>query len=148
MKEFPRGVRGAVLTGVAWAAVWAPVALLIGTTVDPDESMDEIWWLVGAYPGFLCGAGFSVLSRIVETRRGLEEWSLSRSAGCGAVSGLLVGLLPLVLGTPTPRYPPWLLGLVIVGSMTFLSTVSAVGSASLVGVVKKRKRRDVTAGLV
>jgi hypothetical protein len=30
MKKWLRGIRGAVLMGLTWAAVWAPVAVLIG----------------------------------------------------------------------------------------------------------------------
>ena len=52
MKKWLRRIRGAVLMGLAWAAVWAPVAVLLGTfVVDPDNSMDEMWVAVGAYPG-------------------------------------------------------------------------------------------------
>ncbi len=55
MKNWLRRIRGAVLMGLTWAVVWAPIGVLIGMIVDPDESMDEMWFAVGGYPGFLCG---------------------------------------------------------------------------------------------
>ena len=56
MKKWLRRIRGALGMGLTWAMVWAPVAVLIGTQiVDPDDSMDEMWWMIGALPGFLSG---------------------------------------------------------------------------------------------
>jgi hypothetical protein len=141
MKKWLAGVRDAVLMGLAWAVVWAPIAVVIGTIVDPDESMDEMWVAVGGYPGFLCGAVFSVVLNIAVRRRRLEELSLPRSGVLGALSGLLVGVLPFVLGTPTKEHPLWLLGLVIIGSITLMSAVSAVVSVLLARMAKKRELR-------
>ena len=31
------------------AFAWAPVGVLTGTIVDPDESMNEPWWAVGGF---------------------------------------------------------------------------------------------------
>ena len=39
---WPRRIRDAVLMGLAWAAAWAPVGVLVGLIVDPDDSMDEM----------------------------------------------------------------------------------------------------------
>ncbi len=145
MKKWLRRIRGAVLMGLAWAAVWAPVGVLIGMIVDPDGSMDEMWVAVGAYPGFLCGAVFSAVLGIAEGRRRLDELSLSRSGAWGAVSGLLVAVLPFAVGTPSTELPLWLLAVVIIGSVTLLSAFSAVGSALLARVAKKRELRDANA---
>lgn len=132
MKKWPRRICGAVLMGLAWAVVWAPVAILIGTKiVDPDDSMDEMWVVVGSIPGFLCGALFWAGLGIAEGRRRLDELSLPRSGARGAVSGLLVGVLPFVLGSQNTELPLWLLPVVVIGSVTLLSAVSAVGSALL-----------------
>jgi hypothetical protein len=132
MKKWLRRIGGAVVMGLAWAVVWAPVAVLIGTMiVDPDNSMDEMWVAVGAYPGFLCGVVFSALLGIAEGRRRLDELSLSRVGAWGAVSGLLVGALPFLIGTPSPELSLWRLAVVVIGSVTLLSALSAVGSALL-----------------
>lgn len=127
-----RRIGGAVLMGLVWAVVWAPVAVLIGTMiVDPDNSMDEMWFVVGAYPGFLCGALFSVVLGIAGGHRRFDELSVSRVAAWGAMSGLLVGVLPFVLGTPSTELPLWRLAAAVIGSVTLMSAVSAVGSVLL-----------------
>ena len=61
MTKWLRRIRGAVLTGLVWAAVWAPIGVLMGLIVDSGESMDEMWVAVGGNPGFLCGAVFSAV---------------------------------------------------------------------------------------
>ncbi len=131
MRTWLRRIRGAVLMALTWAVVWAPVGVLIGMIVDPDESMDEMWFAVGGYPGFLCGAVFSAVLGIAEGRRKFDELSLSRVGAWGAVSGVLVGALPFVLGTPSAQFPLWLRGVAIIGSITLLSAVSAAGSLAL-----------------
>ncbi len=60
-----------------------------------------------------------------------SELPLRRLAAWGAVAGLVLGVLPFVLGTLTSKHPLWFLVLAIFGSTTLLSAVSAVGSALL-----------------
>ncbi|MEW5928658.1 MAG: hypothetical protein AB1941_14415 [Gemmatimonadota bacterium] len=124
-------IRGAVLMGLAWAVAWALVAVLVGLVVDPDGSMDEMWVAVGAYPGFLCGAVSSAALGIAGGRRRLGELSLFRAGVRGAAVGMLVGVLPFVVGEPTSEIPLWQLGAAVVGSITLLSAVSAAGSTLL-----------------
>jgi len=142
MKIWLRRILGAVLMGLAWAVVWAPVAVLMGMILDPDESIIDMPVLVGVYPGFLCGVVFYAVLGIAEGRRRFDELSLSRVGAWGAVSGLLVGVLPFVVGTPSAELPLWLWGVVIIGPVTLLSTVSAIGSALLARMAKKRRSRD------
>lgn len=141
MKKWLGRIGGAVLMGLTWAVVWAPVAVLIGLIVDPDGSMDEMWVAIGAYPGFLCGVLFYAVLGIAEGRRGFDELSLSRVGTWGAVAGLLVGVLPFLIGESTSELPPWLLGIVVLGSITLLSAVSAVGSALLSQYAARRQTR-------
>ena len=61
------------------------------------------------------------------------------------MSGLLVGVLPFVLGTANTELQLWLWGVVIIGSVTLLSSVSAVGSALLARMAKKRDLGDASA---
>jgi hypothetical protein len=130
MKKWFRRIGGAVGMGLAWAVVWAPVAVLIGTMiVDPDNSMDEMWVAIGAYPGFLCAVIFSAVLAIAERGRRLDELSLLRVGTWGALAGLLVGVFPFTVGKSTSELPLWLWGVAVIGSITLLSTVSAVGSA-------------------
>ena len=140
MKPWLRRVRGAVVMGLLWAAVWVPVAVVIGLAVDPDGSMDEMWPAIGAFPGFLGGVVFSIVLGIVGRRRRFDELSVPRFAAWGALAGLLVGLLPFVLGTPTSRIPLWQLMLVVVGPITLLSALSAAGSLALARKAQQRER--------
>ena len=144
MNMWLRRIRGAVLMALAWAVVWAPVGVLTGMILDPSDSLDEMWLAVGAYPGFLCGAVFSAVLGVAEGRRRFDELSLSRVGALGALSGLLVGVFPFVVGTVNTALPLWLWGVVIIGPVTLLSSVSAVGSALLASMAKKRELRGVS----
>lgn len=127
--------------GLAWAVVWAPIAVLLGVfIIDPDNSMDEMWFVVGAYPGFLCGVLFSALRGLGEGRRSLGELSLPRAVVWAAVSGVLVGAIPFALGTPNPTNPDWL-GMAVIGSVAVLSAASAIGSVLLARTARKRELR-------
>ncbi|MCY3766402.1 MAG: hypothetical protein OXH06_13380 [Gemmatimonadetes bacterium] len=141
MNMYVKRIVVVVLVAVGWAVVWSPVGLLTGIIVDPGGSMDEMWVAIGAYPGFLCGAVFSAAIGIAEGRRGFDETALSRVAAWGAVSGLLVGVLPFVLGTVNTTLPLWLWGIVTAGAVTLLSSASAVGTALIARMAKQRAPR-------
>lgn len=130
-----------ILVALAWAVVWSPVGVLAGIIVDPGGSLNEMWVAIGAYPGFLCGAVFSAVIGIAEGRRGFDALALSRVAAWGAVSGLLVGVLPFVLGTVNPVLPLWLWGVLTAGAVTLLSSASAVGTALIARLAKQRAPR-------
>ena len=145
MKTWLRRVRGAVGMGLLWALLWAPVAVLIGTRiVDPDDSMDEMWWMVGALPGFLSGVVFSAVLGTVARRRRLDELSVARVGGWGAVAGLLTGILPFLLGDRGGR-PLWPLAVAVIPSITLLSAASAAASLALAQRALKREPHDRTA---
>lgn len=144
MRQWLRGIRRAVVIGLAWGVTWAPLAVLVGLLVDPDDSTDEMWVAVGAYPGFLSGIVFVALLALAERNRRLGTLSLARIAAWGAVAGLLVGTLPFMLGEPTTAIPRWRLALTVIGSITGLSAVSAVASAWLSRRAGRRQRRAAT----
>lgn len=48
------------------------------------------------------------------------------------MTGLILGVLPFVLGTPTDAFPLWTLAAATVGASTLLSAISACGSLTLV----------------
>lgn len=144
MNNWLRRIRAALFVGLTWAVVWLPVGLLIGMIVDPDGSMDEPWIAVGTLPGFFAGVMFSVMLGLAARRRKLEELSVAKVGGWGAVAGLLIGLLPFVLGDRDGRTGNlWLLPVVVVGSITLLSAGSA--AASLV-LAQKSERRELPGG--
>ncbi len=126
MRTWLRRIRGAVLMALTWAVVWAPVGVLIGMIVDPNDSMEEMWVAVGAYPGFLCGAVFSAVLGIAEGRRRFDELSLPRFAAWGALGGLLLGVLAVTAGMLGPGLT--LLDAIIAGVATLLGAGSAAGS--------------------
>ena len=132
------------MLGVLWALAWAPIGVLIGLVVDADGSMDEPWPLVGAYPGFLGGVIFAVVLGIVGRRHRIDELSMPKVAGWGAAAGLMVALIPLVLGTPAPGLPRWLPVLVVV-AITLMSALSAAGSLALARRAQRREAVEVGA---
>lgn len=131
MKTWLRRARAAIGMGLLWALVWAPIAVLVGLAVDPDGSMDEMWPAIGAYPGFLGGVVFSIVLAILARRRRLEELSIARVAGWGALAGLVVGSFPFAIGEPTSAMPLWKLATTVIGSITLLSAGSAAASLAL-----------------
>lgn len=147
MTQSLKRIRNAVLLGLAWAVAWAPVAVVLGVfVIDSDNSMDEMWFVVGAYPGFLCGVIFSALRALGEGGRRLSELSLPRAGAWAVVSGVLVGALPFALGSQNPANPSWL-GLAVLGSISLLSVVSAVGSVWLARTANKGELRGARAKL-
>jgi hypothetical protein len=140
MRKWLRRIGGAFGVGLAWALAWAPVAVVIGIgIIDPDESMDEMWFVIGAYPGFLCGVIFSAVLAIVERGRRLDELPFSRIALLGAASGLSVGLVPFALGEPTTTVPLWQLVGGFAGAVVLLSTLSAMASALVLRTLRRRR---------
>ena len=122
-----KSLQRAALLALGWAFAWAPIALLVGITiVDPDNSMDEMWPLVGAYPGFLCGLVFSALLRIAERTKPLAHVAVSRAALWGVLSGVTVAAIPSIVAEPRG-----LLSVSIIGSITLMSALSAVASVMI-----------------
>jgi hypothetical protein len=115
--------------------------------MDPSDSMEEMWWAMGAYPGFLCGAVFSAMLGIAGGRRRLDALSLSQVGAWGAASGLLVGARPFVVGTLSTALTLWLWAVIIIGAVTLLSSVSALGSALLARMATTRAWRDASANV-
>ena len=128
MKKWPIRIGRAAMMGLAWAAAWVPVGSLAGWLIVGELEPE---WIGGPlYAGFLCGAMFSTVAGIADGRRALDEMSLPLSGFRGAVGGLLVGALWLVLALISDP-PRWLLEGAVVGSLTLLSAASGVGSALL-----------------
>jgi len=141
VKEWPRRILGAVGLGLIWAAAWAAVGALTGI-VDPSGSIDELWLgpEIGLYPGFLGGVMFSAMLGIAAGRRRLDALSLSEVVAYGGMAGLLVGVLPFVINEPPSEAPLWLVGIVVIGSMTLLGAVSAAGSLALARRARGERR--------
>ncbi len=133
-------VRRALLMGLAWAAVWGPLAVVAGLVVDPDGSMDEMWVAIGAYPGFLSALASCAVLGMAAGGRGLHDLPLGRVAAWGALAGLLVGSIPVLIGDPASDTPVWMVAAGFVGATTLLSAASAVGSALWIRRASRRQR--------
>jgi hypothetical protein len=137
-----RRIRGAIGIGITWAVVWAPVAVFVGTQIiDPDNSMDEMWVMAGALPGFFSGVIFSIVVGIAARRQRLDELTIPRVAGWGAIAGLFIGILPFLIGDTNGNPPAWLLGAIIIPTFTVLSTVSAAASLAIARNALNREAR-------
>jgi hypothetical protein len=141
-----RHIRRAFLTAVAWGVLWAPLGVITGLVWDPNDSMDEPWIAVGAYPGFLSGLVFCLLLAIADGRRRLNEVSASRAAAWGALAGLIIMALPSLLATPNTEHPFWQWRYMIVAAVVLLSSVSAVGSVLLARTANERELHDGSSG--
>ena len=148
VRTWLRRIRVAVLLGLAWAAAWAPVGVLLGLIVDSDGSMDEMWVAIGGYPGFLCGVVFCAVLGAAKGRGRFEEFPLTRGGAFGAVSGVLVGALPffVLVSDETGGLRGQLLGAVIIASITLLSAVSAAGSLALAKWWRRKNRSTLVQG--
>lgn len=140
MKNWIGGIGRALGMGLAWAIAWAPAAVLIGLgIIDPDNSHDEMWFAIGAYPGFLSGVIFSVLVGMAERGRRLDELHFFRAAMLGAIAGLPVGVFPFFIGDSTTQLPLWQLAGGFIGAVVLLSAASAVGSALVSRSLRRRR---------
>lgn len=132
MNTWSRRIGGALLMGGMWAFAWAPLGPLVGLIVDFDGSMDEPWIAVAVFPGFLCGALFSLGVWRASRRARFDELQRSWVVAVGAFAGLLVGVLPFVLGRPTGDVHDLLrLALIVLPSIAAMSALSAAISLSL-----------------
>lgn len=132
-----RSIGRAVGTGIVWGVAWAPVAVLLGVLIiDPDNSMDEMWPVIGAYPGFLSGVVFRALLGLTARGRRVAEFSPARAGAVGAAAGLLVGALPAAIAEPVGDSS---LGLAIVGSIALMAAVSGMLSVLVSRALRRRQ---------
>lgn len=132
MNRWSRRAGAAFLMAAIWAVAWAPLGPLVGLVVDRDGSMDEPWILVAALPAFVSGAIFTVVLSIADRSGRFDELRPSRAVACGVVAGLLVGVLPFVLGDASVDGPgPLRLASMIVPPIVVMSALSAAVSLSL-----------------
>lgn len=152
MQKWLMRIRGAVGMGLAWAAGWAIVGVLIGETsrLLPGLPWGSFFAVFDAplpalaIPGFLGGALFSAVLGIAGRRRRFDELSLLLFAAWGAVGGLLLSLVPaclVIVGLASLNHPAglWEITATISGPLTLLSAVSASGSLMLARMGEDRE---------
>ena len=132
MNEWSGRIRAAVGLGLLWGAVWTAVGALM-RRADPSSALERVWLgpAIGWTPGLLAGVLFSVMLGIAANRRGLDETSIAIVLACGAMAGLLVGMLPFAINQPPSEAALWLVALVVMGSMAVLGAASAAGSVAI-----------------
>lgn len=138
MKSWPRSVRAALRMGLTWAAGWAPVGILISLIVGgnghvPDGFPLDDWLVPMALLGFVGGTTFSAVLRLAEGRRSFDELSIPRFGAWGALGGVALGALAVVVWQLDAGFGPvlWPRAAAIVGATTVLSAASAAGSLAL-----------------
>ena len=148
MKRWLRRIRGAVGLGLTWAVGWTVVGLATVVFADSvlgwNADVVDLWIPVFAYPAFLGGVTFSAVLGIAGRRRRLDEMSLRRFAGWGALGGLLVGGFLATMGF-IAGFPGW--GLVIGSIVTLSCTGSAAGSLAVARIADERALINATADL-
>jgi hypothetical protein len=136
MWKWLQRIRGAIGMGFTWAAAWSAVGFVprwvFGINTDLPFPL-----LFGGL-GFIAGVIFSGLLVLTEGRRRLDQLSLPRFAGWGAMGGLLLSAL-FVRGASYG----W--GEVLAISTTFALACAVSASGSL-AVARRAARRELPDG--
>jgi len=137
MKTWGRRIRAAIAMGLTWAAAWFGAGTLLARV--PGFDSDLPFALLFAPLGFLTGIMFSGILVGIEGRRGFDRMSLSRFAGWGAASGLLLSGT-FVVGAALRGAALW-------GEfLTFgppLAVAGAVCAAGSLAVARRGERREL-----
>ncbi|MDH3222188.1 MAG: hypothetical protein OEO23_00620 [Gemmatimonadota bacterium] len=140
MKTWLTRLRGALGTGLTWAAAWGSVGGLIELALNIFPNLPlpfiDMWIQTLAIPGFLGGLALSTILRIGAGRRRFDELSLPRFAAWGAAGGLAVGAFVLaLLGGGMPQAAM----LAVVTATGVLGAASAAGSLAIARMADDRE---------
>src|SRR5215831_1591528 len=133
MRKWLRRIRGAIGMGVTWAAAWS-AAGFVPRWMFGIESDLPFPLLFGAL-GFIAGATFSGILVLTEGGRRLDQMSLPRFAGWGAIGGLLLSAL-FVRGASMG------LGEVLAVTTT-LAVACAVSASGSLAIARRAGRREL-----
>ena len=136
MKKWGRRIRGAIGMGLAWGAVGFGAGILLARVSSFD--VDLPFALLFAPLGFFAGTIFSGILVVIEGRRGFDRMSLSRFAGWGALSGLLLSGI-FVLGATLRGQSAWGEFLVFGPVLAMASAVCAAGSLAVARGAERRE---------
>ena len=137
MKKWGRRLRAAIGMGLAWGAAGFGAGTLLARV--PGFYSDLPFALLFAPLGFFTGIIFSGILVVIEGRRGLDRMSLSRFAGWGAASGLLLTGI-FVLGAALRGANLWGEFLVFGPPLAIAGAVCAAGSLAL---ARRAERREL-----
>jgi hypothetical protein len=133
MGTWLRRIRGAIGMGVTWAAAWF-VAGSVPRWVFGVNTDAPLPLVFGVF-GFMAGVVFSAVLALTEGSRSLDEMSLPRFAGWGAIGGLVLSAVVAKAGSLG-----WGDVLALAPTLAIASAVSASGSLAMA-------RRAVRRGL-
>src|SRR5215510_9485365 len=91
MRSLLRRIRGAIGMGFTWASAWFAVGFIPRWVLGRESDLPFPLLFGGL--GFIAGVTFSGLLMLTEGRRRLDQMSLPRFAGWGALGGLLISAL-------------------------------------------------------
>ena len=137
MKKWARRIRGAIGMGLTWAAAWFGAGILLARV--PGLYSDLPFALLFAPLGFVTGIMFSGIIVVIEGRRRFDRMSLSRFAGWGAMSGLLLSGI-FVVGAALRGGSVWGEFLVFGPALTMAGATCAAGSLAL---ARRGERREL-----
>ena len=137
MKTWGRRIRAAIGMGLTWGAAWFGAGILLARV--PGFYSDLPFALLFAPLGFVTGIIFSGILVVVERRRRFDRVSLSRFAGWGAASGLLLSGI-FVVGAALRGASVWE-GFLVFGSA--LATAGAVCAAGSLALARRAERREL-----
>jgi hypothetical protein len=135
MNQWVRRLRGAIGMGIIWGAAWFGAGALLARV--PGFSSDLPFALLFAPLGFVTGIIFSGVLVGIEGRRRFDRMSLSRFAGWGAVSGLLLSGI-FVVGAALRGATLWGEFLVFGPPLAIAGAVCAAGSLALARRAERR----------
>ena len=128
MKKWGRRIRAAIGMGLTWGAAWFGAGTLLARV--PGFYSDLPFALLFAPLGFVSGIVFSWVLVVIERRRRFDRVSLSRFAGWGAASGLLLSGI-FVVGAALRGGALWGEFLVFGPPLAMASAVCAAGSLAM-----------------
>jgi hypothetical protein len=136
MTKWARRIRAAIGMGLIWGAAWFGAGILLARV--PGVYSDLPFALLFAPLGFVTGIMFSGILVAIEGRRRFDRMSLSRFAGWGAVSGLLLSGI-FVVGAALRGESLWGEFLVFGPVLAASSAVCAAGSLALARRAESRE---------
>jgi hypothetical protein len=137
MQKWGRRIRAAIGMGLIWGAAWSGAGGLLARV--SGFHSDLPFALLFAPLGFVSGIIFSGILAGIEGRLGLGRTSLSRFAGWGAASGLLLSGI-IVLGAALRGGDVWGEFLLFGPPLVIASAVCAAGSLA---VARRADRRQL-----
>lgn len=138
MKKWWQRIRAAIGMGLIWGFAWSGAGALLARV--PGFYSDLPFALLFAPLGFITGIVFSGILVAIEGRRSFDRMSLSRFAGWGAASGLLLTGIFLV-GAALRGAALWDEFLVFGPA---LATAGAVCAAGSLAVARRAERRELS----